>query len=90
MGYFHLTLERNIVLAPVNFGPKMREAVYERLRTEVEGTCSGRYGFVVMVTNVKKISDVRAWPISWAAFSDAGAAGGDSGHERVCQVPRHV
>ena len=26
----------------------------------MEGTCSGRYGFVVMVTNVKDVGDVRS------------------------------
>ena len=32
--FFHLQLERNIVLPPRFMGPRMREILYERLRTE--------------------------------------------------------
>ena len=83
MGFFNIELERNILLHPAHFGPRMREILYERLRAEararahacavhvlararrpharraaqVEGTCSGRYGFVVLVTNIKSIGE---------------------------------
>lgn len=57
--FFHLAMKRSLVLAPQHFGPRMRETLYERLRGEVEGTCSGRYGFVVMVTNIKEIGEAR-------------------------------
>ena len=55
--FWHITTSKNIVLAPQHFGPKLRETLYERLRAEVEGTCTGRYGFVVMVTNVKSVGE---------------------------------
>ena len=35
--FFHMTLDRHIVLHPAHFGPRMREILYERLRTEVRG-----------------------------------------------------
>jgi hypothetical protein len=84
MGFFNIELERNILLHPAHFGPRMREILYERLRGEVratprhalsrvlslssasavrfaqvEGTCSGRYGFVVLVTNIKNVGEAR-------------------------------
>jgi len=33
--FFHMELDRHIVLHPAHFGPRMREVLYERLRTEV-------------------------------------------------------
>jgi hypothetical protein len=34
MGFFNIELERNILLHPAHFGPRMREILYERLRGE--------------------------------------------------------
>ena len=55
--FLHITTTKNIVLAPQHFGPRLRETLYERLRAEVEGTCTGRFGFVVMGTNIKKVGE---------------------------------
>jgi len=57
MGFFNVPLERNLLLEPKWFGPKMREVLHERLRAEVEGTCSGRYGFVVLVTSITDVGE---------------------------------
>ncbi|KAI8906683.1 hypothetical protein EDD86DRAFT_209512, partial [Gorgonomyces haynaldii] len=34
------------------FGPKIREFLRKRLHDEVEGTCSGRYGYIITVVEV--------------------------------------
>jgi len=55
-------LKRNLQLHPRYFGANMRNTLREKLHREVEGTCSGRYGFIIMVTAIVslgqgKISD---------------------------------
>ena len=50
-----MTLERNLVLPPKYFGPRLHSTLVTKLHSEVEGTCSGRYGFVVTVTSVDDI-----------------------------------
>lgn len=50
--YFQVTLKRNMMLHPRNFGPKMREVLRANLKKEVEGTCNGRYGYIVLVTKI--------------------------------------
>ena len=50
--YFQVTLKRNMLLHPRNFGPKMREVLRANLKKEVEGTCNGRYGYIVLVTKI--------------------------------------
>jgi hypothetical protein len=37
MGFFNIEMERNILLHPAHFGPRMREILYERLRSEARG-----------------------------------------------------
>ena len=50
--YFQVTLKRNMLLHPRNFGPKMREVLRANLKKEVEGTCNGKYGYIVLVTKI--------------------------------------
>ncbi|KAK9825127.1 hypothetical protein WJX81_000931 [Elliptochloris bilobata] len=50
--FFHLQLEREIELQPKHFGPRLAEILHKKLRTEIEGTCSGRYGFIIAVTDI--------------------------------------
>eukprot|EP00898_Chlorokybus_atmophyticus_P005418 jgi/Chlat1/5878/Chrsp4S06389 len=50
--FFHLELERTMRLHPRHFGPRMRDVLTQNLVTEVEGTCAGKKGFVVAVTEV--------------------------------------
>jgi DNA-directed RNA polymerase II subunit RPB7 len=53
--FFHILLHRNLQLHPRHFGPNLRNTLIQKLHTEVEGTCSGRYGFIVMVTSIASV-----------------------------------
>uniref|UniRef100_A0AC35TIZ0 DNA-directed RNA polymerase II subunit RPB7 n=1 Tax=Rhabditophanes sp. KR3021 TaxID=114890 RepID=A0AC35TIZ0_9BILA len=53
--FFHLTLEHEISLHPKYFGPKLMDTVKDKLFNEVEGTCTGKYGFVISVTFIDAI-----------------------------------
>eukprot|EP01104_Vermistella_antarctica_P000587 TRINITY_DN10739_c0_g1_i1.p1 TRINITY_DN10739_c0_g1~~TRINITY_DN10739_c0_g1_i1.p1 ORF type:complete len:174 (+),score=38.26 TRINITY_DN10739_c0_g1_i1:228-749(+) len=53
--FFRIALTRKIYLHPRHFGPGIRDTIKRKLHDEVEGTCSGRYGFVVAVTSVEDI-----------------------------------
>ncbi|EEH57697.1 uncharacterized protein MICPUCDRAFT_57269 [Micromonas pusilla CCMP1545] len=55
--FFHIEQEKNIVLEPMYFGKRMREMIESRVRQEVEGSCTGRHGYIVMVTNIVHISE---------------------------------
>jgi len=48
-------MEHEILLHPQYFGPKLLDTVKQKLFTEVEGTCTGKYGFVIAVTTIDKI-----------------------------------
>ncbi len=43
------------MLHPQYFGPKLLDTVKQKLFSEVEGTCTGKYGFVIAVTTIDKI-----------------------------------
>ncbi|XP_075250210.1 DNA-directed RNA polymerase II subunit RPB7-like [Convolutriloba macropyga] len=53
--FYLMTLEHEILLHPRYFGPKLLETVRKKLYSEVEGTCSGKYGFIVSVHNLTSI-----------------------------------
>ncbi|KAK2710583.1 hypothetical protein QYM36_011937 [Artemia franciscana] len=53
--FFHLSLSHDIILHPRYFGPQLIDTVKRRLYSEVEGTCSGKHGFVIAVTSVDGI-----------------------------------
>ncbi|CAN6454327.1 unnamed protein product [Victoria cruziana] len=53
--FFHIVLERNMQLHSRHFGPHLREKLVSKLMKDVEGTCSGRHGFVVAITNIDNI-----------------------------------
>jgi DNA-directed RNA polymerase II subunit RPB7 len=40
---------------PKTFGPNLRKTIIEKLNQDVEGTCSGQYGFIIFVTAVQDI-----------------------------------
>lgn len=50
--FFQITLKKDLLLHPKNFGPKMREVLRANLKSEVEGTCDGRHGYIVLVTKI--------------------------------------
>lgn len=51
MFFFH-NLQRDVELHPKFFGRQLRRAVEEQIYKEVEGTCSGKHGYVVAVVKV--------------------------------------
>ncbi|XP_023226188.1 DNA-directed RNA polymerase II subunit RPB7-like [Centruroides sculpturatus] len=53
--FYHISLEHEILLHPRYFGPQLLETVKQKLFTEVEGTCTGKYGFVIAVTTIDNI-----------------------------------
>uniref|UniRef100_A0A8D0T8Q5 DNA-directed RNA polymerase subunit n=1 Tax=Sus scrofa TaxID=9823 RepID=A0A8D0T8Q5_PIG len=53
--FYHISLEHEILLHPRYFGPNLLNTVKQKLFTEVEGTCTGKYGFVIAVTTIDNI-----------------------------------
>ncbi|XP_050529443.1 DNA-directed RNA polymerase II subunit RPB7-like isoform X6 [Daktulosphaira vitifoliae] len=53
--FFHIALEHEVLLHPKYFGPQLMESVKTKLYREVEGTCTGKYGFVIAVTHIDNI-----------------------------------
>lgn len=53
--FFLKDLTHTISLHPQYFGPKIHEFLEQRLHQEVQGTCSGRYGYIICVVLVKDI-----------------------------------
>ncbi|KAG8199932.1 DNA-directed RNA polymerase II subunit RPB7, partial [Stegodyphus mimosarum] len=53
--FYHISLEHEILLHPRYFGPQLLETVKQKLFTEVEGTCTGKHGFVIAVTTIDNI-----------------------------------
>ncbi len=53
--FYHISMEHEISLHPKYFGPQLLETVKQKLFTEVEGTCSGKHGFVIAVTTIDNI-----------------------------------
>ncbi|CAN7976696.1 unnamed protein product, partial [Ixodes persulcatus] len=50
-----ISLDHEILLHPRYFGPQLEETVKQKLYAEVEGTCTGKYGFVVAVMTIDNI-----------------------------------
>ena len=45
-------MRKELLLYPRHFGPNVQDILLEKLISSVEGSCSGRYGFVVCVTDI--------------------------------------
>ncbi|GAB4854208.1 hypothetical protein Ancab_022795 [Ancistrocladus abbreviatus] len=52
---FHIVLERKMQLHPRHFGARLRDKLVSKLMKDVEGTCSGRHGFVVAITGIESV-----------------------------------
>lgn len=46
-------------MPPAYFGARIREFLRQRLYEEVEGTCSGRYGYIIAVASIDDIGSGR-------------------------------
>jgi DNA-directed RNA polymerase II subunit RPB7 len=53
--FYHIALEQEIQLHPRYFGPALLDTVKQMLYTSVEGTCTGKHGFVIAVTTIDNI-----------------------------------
>ncbi|XP_050444352.1 DNA-directed RNA polymerase II subunit RPB7-like isoform X1 [Adelges cooleyi] len=53
--FYHIALEHDVLLHPRYFGPQLLDTVKQKLYREVEGTCTGKYGFVIAVTHIDNI-----------------------------------
>eukprot|EP00091_Calanus_sinicus_P015613 TRINITY_DN34046_c0_g1_i1.p2 TRINITY_DN34046_c0_g1~~TRINITY_DN34046_c0_g1_i1.p2 ORF type:complete len:101 (-),score=20.80 TRINITY_DN34046_c0_g1_i1:300-602(-) len=62
--FYHISLDHEIMLYPRYFGPQLMDTVKQKLFTEVEGTCTGKYGFVIAVTTIDCVGAGLdpAWP----------------------------
>ena len=54
--YFLKELTHTINLHPRFFGPNIKANLVSRLYEEVEGTCSGRFGYIVSVVDIVETS----------------------------------
>ena len=50
--FFLLDMERIVTLPPQHFGSQLRDTLRKQLVREVEGTCSGKHGYIVCVTSI--------------------------------------
>eukprot|EP01098_Paradermamoeba_levis_P010716 TRINITY_DN4517_c0_g6_i1.p1 TRINITY_DN4517_c0_g6~~TRINITY_DN4517_c0_g6_i1.p1 ORF type:complete len:201 (-),score=40.20 TRINITY_DN4517_c0_g6_i1:333-878(-) len=53
--FFLITLQKNLTLLPKFLGPNLKRELSKKLYAEVEGTCSGRYGFIIAVIGLDDI-----------------------------------
>lgn len=55
--FYHLELHHELSLHPRYFGDQLVETVKQKLFCDVEGTCTGKYGFVIAITSIDNIGD---------------------------------
>ncbi|ORZ02487.1 DNA-directed RNA polymerase II subunit [Syncephalastrum racemosum] len=65
--FFLKDLVHTITLHPSFFGPNMHTQIKEKLYQDVEGTCSGRYGYIITVLSLSNISKGKVLPGSGLA-----------------------
>ena len=53
--FYTLDLSKELEIHPRFLGPKLKDEIYDRLRQEVEGYCTGKHGFVLAVTSLFSI-----------------------------------
>lgn len=53
--FFIKDLSLNLQLHPSYFGPQMNQYLRDKLLTDVEGTCTGQFGYIVCVLDSMKI-----------------------------------
>ena len=65
--YFQKALTHTILLHPSFFGPRMSQFLESKLYSDVEGTCSGRFGYIIAVVSVLDIGKGMVLPGSGQA-----------------------
>ncbi|KAJ1950037.1 DNA-directed RNA polymerase II subunit [Linderina macrospora] len=68
--FFHKELNHTITLHPSFLGPQMKTFVTDKLYRDVEGTCTGRYGYIVAVIAILEIKMGRILPGTGSAEFD--------------------
>ncbi|KAI5452656.1 DNA-directed RNA polymerase II subunit [Naganishia albida] len=58
--FFMKKLTHTIQLHPSYFGPKIQEVILQKLYADVEGTTSGKYGYIVAVNSIDNLTDLQA------------------------------
>ncbi|KAI6154226.1 RNA polymerase Rpb7 [Pisolithus tinctorius] len=53
--FFIKELTHTILLHPSYFGPRMLQFLESKLYADVEGTCSGQYGYIIAVVSILDI-----------------------------------
>jgi len=53
--FYIKTLEREIILEPIHFGPRLKPTVKSLLKEQIEGSSLANYGYVVRVMNEDEI-----------------------------------
>ncbi|MBW0567051.1 hypothetical protein O181_106766 [Austropuccinia psidii MF-1] len=54
--FFIKELSHTINLHPSFFGPRTQSFLQDKLNRDVEGTCSGRFGYIIAVLTIRSIS----------------------------------
>lgn len=54
--FYLLNLHKDLDVHPKHFGKNIRDVIEKKLIDEVEGTCNGRYGYVVCVNKIQDVS----------------------------------
>lgn len=66
--FFIKELSHTILLHPSYFGPRMLQFLESKLYADVEGTCSGQYGYIIAVVSILDIG--RGMVISGSAQAE--------------------
>eukprot|EP00035_Acanthoeca_spectabilis_P004282 m.101615 g.101615 ORF g.101615 m.101615 type:complete len:173 (-) comp12514_c0_seq2:1996-2514(-) len=53
--FYVVTLTHEILLHPEHFGADLQKRLKKQLYNEVEGSCSGKYGFIIAVMSTEQI-----------------------------------
>ncbi|CAO3596958.1 RNA polymerase Rpb7 [Absidia repens] len=65
--FFLKELSHTITLHPSYFGPSIQTRLKDKLYSDVEGTCSGRFGYIITVVSLMNISKGKILPGSGLA-----------------------
>ncbi|KAL1408156.1 DNA-directed RNA polymerase II subunit [Vanrija albida] len=60
--FFLRQLTHTILLHPSYFGAQLEEYLRQKLYEDVEGTCSGKYGYIISVVTINDIGEGKIMP----------------------------
>lgn len=62
--FFLIERKDTLALHPKYFGKNVEKEILEQLKLKVEGKCSGRFGYTIVVTNMQEIGKGELHPVS--------------------------